>query len=151
MPFRLQGQFSSNRFARLRLLVSAFGLKSLALSLLVLAGLRTESRAATPARASSQPPAAAVEMITGRSIASPAMPAKKTAAQSASKRAGKFKLKRLGEPWEVRVVTADGREQVFQGYRERAQKQSSRSGGNSSRAAGEARIRVMRLHVPRPP
>ncbi len=151
MPFELEGQLISHRFARLRLVVSAC-LKCLPLTLSVLAGLKTEFCAAAPARASALAKSAAVETITGRSIASPAIPTKKSVAQSASKRAGKLKLKRSGEPWEVRVVTADGREQVFQGYRERVPKQGPRTGGNSSRAAGEGRsLRVMRLHVPRPP
>ena len=62
-----------------------------------------------------------------------------------SKRAGKFKLKRRGEPWEVRIVTADGREQTYRGYRERGPRRdtnhapgSVREGDDRRESAGDA-------------
>lgn len=99
------------------------------------------------AQAAASKPAGAVETITGRAVASPHSTVKDKA-----KRAGKFKLKRQGEPWEVRIVSADGREQIYRGYRTRAAKRDARGSDRSSRGSGDpSSLRVMRLQLPASP
>ena len=117
-----------------------------------------EAQAATKAKP-------AVETITGRAAAPP-----QRSEQGQSKRSTRFKVKRRGDPWEVRIVTADGREQVYRGYRERAAKRNARGSDNGVRVGeerpgmrvseerpgmrvGEERpgMRVMRLRLPAPP
>ncbi len=89
----------------------------------------------------------AVETITGRSAAPP-----QRSEKGKSKRAARFKLKRQGDPWEVRIVAADGREQIYKGYRERSARRDARSPGSGVHDSEERRnMRVMRLRLPASP
>ncbi len=127
----------SYRCARLEVVLS---------TMLLSIGSITETSAAA-SRAPVIAGSANVQTITGRSAAVP-----KSNNKGESKLARKFKLKRQGEPWEVRIVTADGREQVYQGFRERTPRREARSSGRTSGATMEGRSpRTLRLHVARPP